>query len=165
MKLSPLIFLGMCLYTSLYALEDKALFQKTLKTYEKISKSFTCKSISPQNLIKKLNDKEDIILVDIREPEEQKISMLKNAISKTAFLKDKEKFKNKKIVVYCTIGYRSGKFAEKHKDLDIFNLEGGVLCWSHFRGKFFKNGKETKQVHVYSRDWNFLNSSYEAVFK
>ncbi|MCM8526793.1 MAG: rhodanese-like domain-containing protein [Lentisphaeraceae bacterium] len=106
-----------------------------------------------------------VLFIDVREPEEQQVSTLPNAISEKEFLKNPEQHKELTIVAYCTIGYRSGKFAEKFKQWKILNLEGGILAWSHFNGKVYKNGKETDKVHVYSDNWNFLNSKYKAVYK
>ena len=144
---------------------DKEMLTKISETYNKISKPFNCKSITAFTLIKEMAKNKNIIMIDTREDKEQKISMLPKAISMKEFLKNPDIYKNKKIISYCTIGYRSGKFAEKFKKLNIYNLEGGVLAWSHFKGKFFKGEKETRKVHVYSKEWNFLNSQYEAVFK
>ncbi len=144
---------------------DKELSKKTILTYEKLSKSFNCKSVTAFSTIKDIEKNKDIILVDIREKEEQQVSMLPGAITKEEFLKNLDKYKDKKIITYCTIGYRSGKFAEKYSKLNIYNLEGGVLAWSHFKGKFFKDNKETKLVHVFSQEWDFLNSNYKAVYK
>lgn len=144
--------------------DDKELMKKITASYDKISKSISCKSITVFSLKKILDKNEAHILLDIRSPEEQKVSMLPNSITKEQFLKNPDEFKNKKIIAYCTIGYRSGKFAEKHKGRNVLNLEGGILAWSHIKGKFFKDNKETKQVHIHSKDWNFLHSDYKAVY-
>jgi len=165
LKLSLTFLALFVLGSSLHAEENKSKLMKIITKYETLSKSFNCKSITTQSLKKTLSKNEDIILVDIREAKEQKVSMLKNAITESEFIKNFEKYKKKKIVVYCTIGFRSGKFAEKHKKLDIYNLEGGILAWSHFQGKFYQNNVETNKVHIYSKDWNFLNSHYKAIFE
>ena len=43
--------------------------------------------------------------------------------------------KEKRLVVYCTIGYRSGKYAQElaKQGIKAENLEGGVLAWSCLR--------------------------------
>ena len=159
------IFISLLIFASTVSGEDKKMLAKVAQTYSEIAKPFTCKSITAFALIKEMTKNKNIVLIDIRENKEQKISMLPNAITEEEFLKSPNIFKNKKIIAYCTIGHRSGKFAEKFKKLNIYNLEGGVLAWSHFKGRFYKDKKETNKVHVYSKEWNFLNSSYEAVFK
>ena len=122
-------------------------------------------SVEPDSLDKNI----DYVFVDVRENEEQKVSMLKDAVTSEYFQKNAKKFKNKKIIAYCTIGYRSGKFTEKwrKKGYDIQNLVGGVLLWSH-QGKPFYQSKDnswtpTDSVHVYDDEWNFLHSSKIAV--
>jgi len=144
---------------------DKELLSKTIEKYSSLTKGIHSGTISAYALKKEMTEKKEIVLVDVREKEEMEISKLPRAVTKEEFLKNTERYKGKKIVAYCTIGYRSGKFAEKHKDLNILNLEGGVLAWSHFGGKFYKDDHETKKVHIYSKEWNFLNSKYEAVYK
>jgi len=91
--------------------------------------------------------------------------MLPGAIKKEDFLKTPVEFKNKMIIAYCTIGYRSGKFAEEmiDKGLRIYNLKGGVLAWVLEGGKVFDANKESKRVHVYGEKWNHLPEGYESV--
>ncbi len=119
-------------------------------------------------------EKQDsVILIDVREAKEQKVSMLPNALSTKEFA---EKYRKglpdaAKIVVYCTIGYRSGKYAEElqSKGIKAYNLMGGVLAWSHAHGSFLTRdtaGKldTTLEVHVYSKEWNFLSPDYKAIY-
>ena len=106
-----------------------------------------------------------VTLIDVRSPKERNISQLPLAISSDTFLKNPRKYSHTKIIAYCTIGYRSGKFAEKYHQYKISNLAGGVLMWSHIQGRFLHNQKNTKRVHIYSKSWNYLHSDYEAVSK
>ncbi|MDA8792190.1 rhodanese-like domain-containing protein [Bacteriovoracaceae bacterium] len=110
---------------------------------------------------------EDVIFVDVREDDEMKISMIPDAIDKQSFEKDIGRHEEKHIIVYCTIGYRSGLYTKKLKELgyDSYNLIGGVLSWSHQLLKFIdSNGDETNQVHVYGKKWNLLHSTYQSVY-
>ncbi|MCM8539939.1 MAG: rhodanese-like domain-containing protein [Lentisphaeraceae bacterium] len=143
---------------------DKENLNKTISKYSELCKNQLTDSITAQHLLKVLKS-ENLTLIDTREEKEQLVSTLPKAITKKQFLQNPQKYKDKKLVAYCTIGYRSGDFAEKHKKYNILNLEGGVLAWSHFKGKFYKDGKETNKVHVYAKEWNFLNSNYKAVFE
>ena len=70
-----------------------------------------------------------ILFVDTRKPEEMAVSMLPGAISEEQFLKDPGKFKEKRIVVYCTISYRSGKFAQEMAKADgsMFTAKSGTI--------------------------------------
>ena len=114
-----------------------------------------------------LQSAEDVVLVDVREPREREVSMIPGAIAKDAFERDKGQYAGSKVVVYCTIGYRSGVYAEELRDegLDAYNLRGSLLAWAH-SGKLLltPNGVETKRVHVYGKEWNLLPDSHEGVW-
>lgn len=145
--------------------DDKQKINKTIQLYSSLTKDFNTKSISAFKLKKEIENGTKIVLIDVREPKEYNVSKLPGAIIKSEFEKNKEKYSNSMIVVYCTIGYRSAKFCSGLKNKNVFNLEGGVLAWSHFGGSFIHDGKPTRKVHTYSKDWNFLNSNYEAVYE
>jgi len=127
--------------------------------------------IKPWELLKILNDT-SLILIDVRQSEEQDVSMLPGALSTFEFAKkiqSPSSLANKLIITYCTIGYRSGIYAEQLLALNISvkNLQGGLLAWSHLKGPLVcigKNGQEksTKEVHIYSKEWNYLHPDYTA---
>ena len=109
----------------------------------------------------------EVVFVDVREAEERRVSMIPGAIGVDEFLKASTRYQNAQLVAYCTIGFRSGKFAIKlrKQGFDVKNLKGGVLAWAH-AGKLFKTatGVETKRVHVYDDDWDLLPKGYVAVW-
>lgn len=110
---------------------------------------------------------EDVIFVDVREDDEMRVSMIPDAIDKRTFEKEIDQYEDKSIIVYCTIGYRSGLYTKKLKDLgyDSYNLIGGVLSWSHALNKFIKaDGGATNEVHVYGKKWDLLHSQYVSIF-
>ncbi len=85
-----------------------------------------------------VNFSEDIILLDTREKEEFDVSHLKNAewVGYNTFRRNALEGipKNKKIVVYCSVGYRSEKIAERLIKMgyqNVSNLYGGIF----FMGK------------------------------
>jgi rhodanese-related sulfurtransferase len=110
--------------------------------------------------------KKEFILVDVREPVEQAVSMIKGAITKKKFLENPSQFKGKTIVPYCTIGYRSGLFAKKlqQRGFKALNLKGGILSWVHAKQLIVKDKKPTQTVHVYGKKWNFLPSGFKSVW-
>ena len=55
-------------------------------------------------------DRAETVLVDVRTARERKISLLPGAITKAEFEERREEFKDKLIVSYCTIGFRSGVY-------------------------------------------------------
>jgi rhodanese-related sulfurtransferase/fermentation-respiration switch protein FrsA (DUF1100 family) len=93
--------------------------------------------ISVQELKRKLDAKEDVFVLDVREPHEHKIENLGAPLipvgdieRRASELADK---KNSEIVVYCKAGVRSQKAALALKQAgfkNISNLAGGILAWA-----------------------------------
>ena len=64
-----------------------------------------------------------------------------------------------KIVVYCSIGYRSAKAAQQLQQagfFNVFNLEGGIFQWANEQRPIFKDGISTQCVHPYNNAWGKL---------
>ncbi len=108
--------------------------------------------------------KNGAILLDTREREEYNVSHLKNAIY-TGYnhfnLDSVEKQipnKNKHIVVYCSLGVRSEKIGIKLKAAgytNVKNLYGGIFEWKNQNNTVYTTkGKETENVHAYSKTWS-----------
>ena len=118
--------------------------------------------------VEKINEsKAQVVYIDVRDRDEQRVSMIPGAITAKQFKRSPEKYKNAQLVAYCTVGYRSGKFAIKWSDkgYNVSNLKGGVLSWAHAGGQFETSvGTPTKRVHVYDEDWNALPEGYEPVW-
>jgi sodium/bile acid cotransporter 7 len=106
------------------------------------------------------------VLIDVRELREQQVSMLPGAITENQFINDAAKYKDAVKIAYCTIGYRSGKFAQKleKQGIPVVNLRGGILAWIHDGGKVYDQNGETHRIHVYSRKWNLGPKRYQAVW-
>ena len=93
--------------------------------------------ISVQELKRKLDAKEDVFVLDVREPHEHRIVNLGTSLipvgdieRRASELADK---KNSEIVVYCKVGVRSQKAALALKQAgftNISNLTGGILAWA-----------------------------------
>ncbi|MDB5102560.1 MAG: rhodanese domain protein [Fibrobacteres bacterium] len=134
----------------------------------KATKDLTVPIIKAEAL-KAIIDDTNLILIDVRKPREQEVSMLPHAISTALFSATYRHGipKEKRLVVYCTIGYRSGKYAEElaKQGVKAENLEGGVLAWSFAGGKFFTWNSvhelvETNRIHVYDPEWNIVHPDY-----
>lgn len=63
----------------------------------------------------------------------------------------------RQIVVYCSVGYRSEKVAERLRDAgfqNIYNLYGGIFEWSNRRQPVVDmQGRSTDRVHAYNKTW------------
>jgi sodium/bile acid cotransporter 7 len=107
-----------------------------------------------------------VIFVDVREPAEMDVSMLPDAVSKREYSAHPDRFQNKTAIAYCTIGLRSGEFADKmaEQGITVFNMEGGILAWLWAGGILQGAGERTvEQVHVYAEKWDLAPSGYKTV--
>ena len=147
-------------------LDDRERRQKVEDMYDDYKKEFlSVPDITPQEVMT-LKSKSKAVLIDIREPDEQQISMLPGAITEEEFVSDPAKYEDAVKVVYCTISYRSGKFAQKlqKKNIMTYNLRGGILGWVHAGGKVYDQNGETQRIHVYGRKWNLGPKRFQAVW-
>lgn len=106
------------------------------------------------------------LFIDVREEKEQKVSMLPSAVTEKEFLKDPYRYRDRTLIGYCTISYRSGKLAEslRARGITLLNLKGGLLAWVHAGGKVYDRNGETHRIHVYGRQWDLGPKVYEAVW-
>lgn len=107
------------------------------------------------------------LLIDVREPKEIHVSTIPGSITQQQFEANPAAYKSKKIIAYCTIGYRSSKFAKNwnKQGFNISNLRGSLLLWTHANGPLIDNqGKPTHQMHVYGRKWNLLPAGFQSVY-
>jgi len=115
---------------------------------------------------------QDVIFVDSREKEEYEVSHIRNAIwvgYENLKLKNlKEVDKSKTIIVYCSVGYRSEKVAEKLLKQGfekVYNLYGGIFEWKNQGNTVYKTEKmETEKVHAYDKKWGIWLKKGEKVY-
>ena len=74
--------------------------------------------------------------------------------------------KDKPIVVYCSVGYRSARIAERLQQAGfsvVYNLEGSIFQWANEGRSVFKDDRPTMLVHPYNALWGkLLKSEYRA---
>lgn len=137
------------------------------KMYLEVKKEFKDVPEVTLSKAKELNKKNEIVFIDVRKKKEREISTIPGAIGTEEFEKNRSKYEDKVIAVYCTIGYRSAKYIKKLKKKKVraYNLEGSILGWVHdSRPVVNKKGKAVKTVHVYGRSWNHLPEDYKGVW-
>ncbi len=173
-RLLTSFFCGICLMFSLTLVStgcsdemtDEQKLDRINELYERYKRSFPdTPDVSVEEVII-MQERTDVVLVDRRKRKEQEVSMLPGAITSREFEKNMEKYKDKTIVVYCTIGNRSGHYT-KHlieKGIRAYNLMGSILAWIHAGQRLVSDGEETRRVHVYGRKWNLAPEGYEAVW-
>ncbi len=152
--------------------EINELKNKIHRLFSQLNKDRHIPVITAKRLKRTIKDP-NIILVDVRNSDEMEVSILPNAISRREFEKKyaNQNLSAKKVIVYCTVGERSGRYVETmNKQFpNMYNLIGGILAWSLVNGEFYKKEKNgenipTKDAHTHSREWNYLNPTYNAVY-
>jgi len=137
------------------------------RLYESYRKDFpSVNGITPEALAA-LRAAREVVLVDVREPEERAVSIIPGAITREEFEATKSQLGDRPVVAYCTIGYRSGEFVELlvKEGIPARNLEGSILAWVNAGQPVVDpSGAATKRVHTYGRQWALLPEGYKAVY-
>ena len=105
---------------------------------------------------------EDVVVFDVRQGEEFRVSHIDGAIhvspelSVEAFWDQfSERIKDKTLVFYCSVGWRSSEFGDSLKRVypqsPIYNLEGGLFKWVNEQRSLVGNG-----IHPYDAVWGQL---------
>ncbi len=147
--------------------------QLVLSAIEKtVSSQFQVPNVAWQELQTRLStsDSSRYVLFDTRPQEEYSVSHLPHAIQVDPQL-PVEKFvaqfgdslKNKNVVFYCSVGYRSSQFLQRvQKTLGqkgataAFNLQGGIFRWYNEGNVVVDANGPTNKVHPYDKIWGAL---------
>lgn len=120
--------------------------------------------ITTTELAKIIASDEEILLLDTREKKEYEVSHLPGALwvgFEDFKLERVEKISpTARIVVYCSVGYRSEKIGEKLKQAGfqkVENLFSGLFAWANEgRPLIEKQGEVTRAVHGFDAEWSRL---------
>lgn len=105
------------------------------------------------------------VIVDVRAKAETDVSIIPDAITKAEFERNLNQYQGKVVIAYCTIGYRSGIYANNlgATGWRAYNYEGGILDWcKHRLSLVTTNGQATTRVHTYSSRYS-VSQDYTAV--
>jgi len=140
------------------------------KIHQKIIKDLPDMShISRADLATELRSNE-ILLLDTRPLKEYNISHISGAlqvdpnISPEMFhIKFGEALKNKKVIVYCSVGWRSSILGSRLQSTalsagatSIQNLEGGLFGWHNDNRPLVNASGDTSGIHPYNLFWGRL---------
>lgn len=107
--------------------------------------------------------KDATVLLDVREADEYDVSHLQGArrarteAEALATLRDAPD--DRRIVVYCSVGYRSAVLARtlrKRGYTNVFNLEGSIFQWANEGRPVYRGDRRASGVHPYDSDWGRL---------
>jgi len=110
-------------------------------------------------------ESKDVVLVDVRSPEEIAVSIIPGAISVSEFEANFQQYRAAEVITYCTVGVRSAYYADKLIDAGVRarNYEGSILDWVGAGLPVVTSaGEATRRVHVYSRRYS-VPPPYKAV--
>ncbi|PNH03371.1 hypothetical protein TSOC_010597 [Tetrabaena socialis] len=161
---------------------EEAARSKLESLYEGFKRSFAeVPDVEVQELHGWLQDaasRDTLLLVDVRTQPEQQVSMLPgpHTLTQQQFEeRGPEAFRGRRIICYCTAGYRSGMYARRLRSeygLDAANLRGSILAWTQ-AGLPLADPQQppagagaavtTTRVHVFSRDWALQGPGYTPV--
>lgn len=103
---------------------------------------------------------EGAVLLDTREPGEYEVSHIEGALNVGFDHFDLQSVahipKDTPVIVYCSVGFRSEKIAEKmigNGFTAVSNLYGGIFEWVNEGHTVVCNGAPTSRVHAFDRIW------------
>ncbi|MEM7483318.1 MAG: rhodanese-like domain-containing protein [Acidobacteriota bacterium] len=151
-------------------LSDAAKRARIQEMYDGYRASFVeVQGISAEEVMRR-RDTEDVLFIDVRSAKERRISRIRNSVTPEELPKDptelREELGDRLVVAYCTVGYRSGKYAEKlqNQGIEILNLEGSLLSWTHAGGELVDDAGPTDKLHVYGKRWNLAPQGIETTW-
>jgi len=112
------------------------------------------------------SSREQPVLIDARSSEEYQVSHLKGALDwdRPDLSENHFAFREKPIVIYCSVGYRSSSLAARlqNKGFEkVYNLEGSIFEWVNSGNPVYRGELEVRVVHPYDSDWGrFLKKMY-----
>ncbi len=121
------------------------------------------KRITPAELAAWLQDPKRTppVLLDVRTAAEYEVSHLQKAqrVQPGSTASVIQIPKDQPIVTYCSVGYRSGAFAqtlERAGYTHVLNMEGSIFKWANEGRPIYCGGKEVEKVHPYNERWGRL---------
>ncbi len=102
------------------------------------------------------------VLLDVRTDAERAVSVIPGSLFDADAIAP-----GVEVIVYCTVGLRSGQTARQLRERGIhaLNLRGGILAWLAAGGTLVDaQGMPTQRVHVYGRRWNAVPVGFEAMW-
>lgn len=112
------------------------------------------------------------VFLDAREPREYAVSHVQNAVFVGYDHFDEKAVaqlaKDQPILVYCSVGYRSEKIAERLRKqgfTQVSNLYGGIFEWVNEGLPVWNEQGRTEAVHAYNRKWGIWLKKGKKVYE
>ncbi len=165
---NKVLILGLIMANSLFSFSQKV----ESNAYAIMLKGLLSHTVPERSATEAFAKKESAIFIDAREKKEYKVSHIKNSIwvgYDYLNLKPMKKLaKDTEIIVYCSVGYRSEKVAEKLKEkgfTNVSNLYGGIFEWKNNDFPIVNDNQDTtEKVHAYNKVWGIWLNKGEKVY-
>lgn len=146
--------------------DDQQKLSQIEEMYEKVRASLPGVPELTVDELRQLQSQEKVQLVDVRTPDEQVVSMIPGAITASEFEGNPKAYEGATVVTYCTIGGRSGQYAQRLNAAGVkaYNLKGAILAWTHAGGELVDTEGPTKRVHTHGRKFDLAADGYEPVW-
>lgn len=125
--------------------------------------------VTTERLAGWLDGGEEVVLLDARTPAEHRVSHLRGARRIDPDDPDLDALdapRDARVVVYCSVGWRSGGIADRLQDAgwrEVYNLEGGIFAWANEGRPVYRDGRRVREVHPYDDTWGrMLDESLHA---
>ena len=148
-------------------LDDRDRQVKIETMYRQYARKFPqVKGITAAELQRLQQQGKKLVLIDVRSPAEIAVSRIRGAVTAAEFESNLEQYQDAVAIAYCTIGHRSGLYAQKlqQQGINVFNLEGSLLAWTHAEGELVNAEGTTNKVHVFGRQWRLTAKDYEPIW-
>ena len=119
--------------------------------------------LSTERLAELLAENADVVLIDARSKAEFETSHLQDAVRAKSVRKARRAITQRGdepiVVVYCSVGYRSSRLAQRLRAQgieNVFNLEGSLFKWANENRAVYRGSARVRRVHPYDEDWGEL---------
>jgi len=123
--------------------------------------------VSPAQVTRWLQDDasdERLIVLDVREPQEYEVSHLTGAVQIPPDAEASDLVagvlrgvaKDRKIVLYCSVGVRSAAATErlvKAGFVNAHNMNGSIFEWANEGNPVYRGDAKVRQIHPYNTRW------------
>jgi rhodanese-related sulfurtransferase len=153
----------LCLFVLLSGLSLVSNGQKVLNPeYDKELRGLLNFSVPTMDVSEAIARQSEFIFLDAREMEEYKISHIRNAryvgYNNLELSSIDNLPKATPIIVYCSVGYRSEKIAEKlikKGYSQVYNLYGSIFEWANCNQPLYDiKESKTNTLHTYNKKWS-----------
>ena len=140
-------------------------------------------NIDTNTALELTKENDNVLLLDVRRPDEFGISRIPGAKNVHFRCSDEElkealneTNENTKIVSYCSLGYRSAiitnrirEMSEKDSDVkvrtdNVFNMEGSIFKWANENKPLTNSANETTRYDFYVKSHKYIRISFCNVF-